>query len=259
MKFSISNTGSDNSFGEGLLRWDYVSDAPDARPDWALAWHSPASTGVGVVMLHGHGSHGDQMLQRPDRRFRLDYCRSRNCDFLTPNLRDNAWMCPEAVQDLHSLIEYAKGQFHWNKVIMAGSSMGATGNLIYAAQHPEQINAVISLGAASDLARYAEWCRERPNNWLITEIGNAIRDSYHDDIAAMDRHSACKNWQRLTMPVWLSHGGDDEIIPISESRRLVALLADKADFHYREIYGGDHDSPCSLFSENMDQALARLC
>jgi pimeloyl-ACP methyl ester carboxylesterase len=47
------------------------------------------------------------------------------------------------------------------------------------------------------------------------------------------------------MPVAVVHGTADDIIPVSQPRRLAAAVGDKTDFVYIEIPGGDHDSPLS--------------
>ena len=45
------------------------------------------------------------------------------------------------------------------------------------------------------------------------------------------------------MPIYFPHGGADEIIPVEQARMLAEKLKDKPDFFYKEIPGGNHDSP----------------
>ena len=52
---------------EDFSRIEYASTVDGLR-DWAMRREGAPGSPL-VVVLHGHGSHGDQMLQRPDRRF----------------------------------------------------------------------------------------------------------------------------------------------------------------------------------------------
>ncbi len=238
-------TVSGECFPDGLQRIDYRTDVDD----WATAYGQ--NTGeIGIVVLHGHGSHGDQLFIRADIRPRIDFMLKQGLGFLTPNLRDNAWMCPEAASDLAGLIRWAKAEFNWRKIILASGSMGGSGNLIFAMLHPELVDAVVALGAATDLRRYADWCAEQTKP-ICGEIRRAILTAYRQDNALLERHSVYRHAQRLTMPVWLRHGSDDAIIPVSEARALTQLIP----LNYQEIPGGDHDSPLHCWDECVDEAL----
>lgn len=235
-------------YPERLLRLEYGND-------WALALPGGKT---GVVVIHGHGSHGDQIFTRPDLKPRVPFMISKELGILSPNLRDNAWMSPEAAEDLTKLILYAKKQYGWEKIILCSGSMGGTSNLIYAGLHPELADGVVALGAASDLKRYVKWCDTRTDRPICGEIAAAIRTAYHDDESLMDRHSVCRNASKLTMPVFLYHGSADETIPVSESRCLTGLLAEKKNFHYGEIYNGNHDSPLPLFEQALSHVITYI-
>lgn len=233
-----------NNFPEGMLRLEYEND-------WALVY--PGGK-IGVVVIHGHGSHGDQIFTRPDMLSWGSFAISKGLGILSPNLRDNAWMSPEAADDLTELIQYAKEHYGWEKIILCSGSMGGTSNLIYAALHPKQIDGVVALGAASDLRRYVQWCECRTAP-VCREIAAAIRTAYRNDEKQMDRHSVCRNASKLTMPVFLYHGSADDMIPVSESRILAGLLAAKKDFYYGDIYNGDHDSPLPFFEQALSYVI----
>lgn len=235
-------------FPQGLLKFEYDGGIRD----WGYVY--PRSRrGVGVVVLHGHGSHGDQLYKRADIRGRVDYMLADGLGIMTPNLRGNAWMCPEAAADLRKLILWAKKDFGWEKIILASGSMGGTGNLIFAMRHPELADAVVALGAATDLPRYAEWLarQELP---VCGEIREAILTSYHHDAGLMNAHSVDRHPEKLTMPVWYAHGENDQLMPVNEARSLAAKLSHKDHFHFHEIPGGNHDSPLGLFEEYLDKA-----
>ncbi|MFA7158315.1 MAG: hypothetical protein WC299_03345 [Kiritimatiellia bacterium] len=57
------------------------------------------------------------------------------------------------------------------------------------------------------------------------------------------KHSAQQNPAKLSMPVYLSHGGADLIIPVEQSRGLAERMKGNRKFVYHEIPGGNHDSP----------------
>jgi pimeloyl-ACP methyl ester carboxylesterase len=232
----------DTAFPEGVLRLDYQSSV-DGRVDYAYVWPG-AKPDFWIVVIHGHGSHGDQLYTRPDIRDEwLPEFRKTGGGIITPNLRDNAWMSRAAAQDMHELLAWLREKYGLKQTLFCSGSMGGTSNLIYAVLHPEEVGAVIARGAASDLKSYRQWCshQERPG---VREIGEAVEAAYQSD-EEYENHSTYANAHKLTMPVYLIHGGADEAIPVEQARMLAAKLKDKADFFYDEIPGGNHDSPIS--------------
>jgi pimeloyl-ACP methyl ester carboxylesterase len=235
---------------DGVVRVEYASAVDGAR-DWALLW-PPKRDATWVVMVHGHGSHGDQLYTRPDIRDAwLPEFRRAGAGLLTPNLRDNAWMSPAAAADLRDLLAHARKVYGAKRFVFASGSMGGTSNLIYAALHPEDVAAVVALCPATDLASYYTWCREADEG-VRKEIADAIRRAYGGDprqrAAVYATHSALKHAERLTMPVFMAHGSTDAVIPVSQSRRLAGAMAEARDFVYVEVPDGDHDSPLPLMA-----------
>ena len=93
---------------ETVLRLDYESGV-DGISDWALLRPGGAARRTCAVVLHGHGSHGDQLYTRRDvRESWLRFYAGHGVTILTPNLRDNAWMSPAAAADLHALIGWVR-------------------------------------------------------------------------------------------------------------------------------------------------------
>lgn len=238
----------------GVLRLDYESGT---LADWALLWPPDSrSEGKWFVVIHGHGSTGDQLYTRPDiRDLWLTAFRRTGAGILTPNLRGNAWMCPEAISDLHGLLALVRERYGARRFYLASGSMGGTSNLIYAAAHPEDTAGVVALCPATDLASYYAWCRHR-NTGVLREIADAIEAAYRGNAdragVGYAASSALRHARRLTMPVFMAHGTNDDTIPVSQSRRLVGAMADSSNLVYQEIAGGDHDSPLKL----MPQAIA---
>jgi len=223
--------------------------AVDGREDWALLW-PPARGRTYLVCIHGYGSHADQLYTRADlRRDWWPEFQARGVGVLTPNIRDNSWMSPPAAADLRALLDYLRTEHRAERFVLFGGSMGGTSVLVYAVLHPEDMVGVGSLCPATDIAARHEWCKRYSCEALPAGISAAIAEAYGGTPAEIpevyDRHSCLAHADRLTMPVYLAHGDADEIIPISESRALAALLPART-LKYREIRGGGHDSPLAL-------------
>ena len=248
MKNISSSNVSGEFFPEGSKRVDYFSSV-DGIKDWAIM--CPGQTDVCIVKLHGHGSHGDQLFTRVDvRKFWLGILLEMNVTILCPNLLDNAWMCPAAVDDLSNLLDYMRSEHVIKKFILSSGSMGATGNLIYATRRPEDVHAVVALGAATDLSSFYDWCMRQPVGSVPMELGEAIENSYgckpEDNPSLFDKHSTLKNCDKLTMPVFFAHGAVDELIPVEQARQLAEKMQGRENFEYHEIPDGGHDSPCFI-------------
>lgn len=231
---------------EGLERLEYASSV-DGHADWAGVLPGADAT-TWVVCIHGHGSHGDQLYVRPDvREHWLPRWRARGCGILTPNLRDNAWMSPAAAADMHALVTWLRSERGARRLLFFSGSMGGTSNLIYATLHPEDVSGLAAMGAVSDLASYHSWCRTRKEPAVVAQIADAIERAYGgipaNRPAPYARHSTLAHADQLSMPVFLCHGADDKLMPISQSRDLAERMADRPNFRYVEIPGGNHDSP----------------
>jgi pimeloyl-ACP methyl ester carboxylesterase len=231
----------------------------DGREDWALA-ERPSLGEDWVVCLHGHGSSGDQIYTRTDIRDHwLSYYRKIGLGVLSPNLRGNAWMCPEAVTDLHYLLDLIRKEYTARKFCFISGSMGATGNLIYATIHPEDVAAVAALGFVSNIVSYHKWCCDYPDK-IRDEIRVAVESAYggrpEHVFERYGAHIVTQHADKLTMPVLLSHGSADKVIPVEQARELRQCLSGAPNVTYIEIEGGGHDAP--LFACGMPEWFDRL-
>lgn len=229
----------------GVLRLDYRSPV-DGAEDWALLW-PPERGRTWIVSLHGHGAQGDQLYVRPDLAAQwLPLLRGTGCGILTPNLRGDAWMAPPAAADLHDLLRRVRQEHAAERFVLVGGSMGGTGALIYASLHPEDVAGVAAVCPAADVGSYHDWCARQGDPPVLREIAAAIRAAYggtpQERPAVYERHSCLAHAERLTMPVFVAHGDRDEIIPVRQSRALVAACRG-AGLKCREVQGGGHDSP----------------
>jgi len=232
-------------FPQGTRRLDYESGV-DGVQDWALLLPGKNSH-LWIIVIHGHGAAGDQLYTHRDTRERsLPVFLKSGGGILTINLRGNSWMGPAAAVDMHALVGFLRVKYGMRKSIFCSGSMGGTCNLIYGALYPEDVSGIIARGAASDPATYFQWCRQRGKP-ILREIAAAIKNSYggtpSDTPETYRKHSALLNADKLVMPVFLSHGGADTIIPVEQSRTLADKMKHNKNFSYHEITGGNHDSP----------------
>lgn len=233
-------------FESEFERVEYESAADGFRDLYLV--HRVGNARICAVVLHGHGSTGDQLLTRPDiaenwTRFLL----KQNVSILSPNLRGNAWMKEAAVADLRQIIEAEREKNPWQKLLVVSGSMGGTGALIFAMRHPELVNGVGALGAATDPQSYLDWL-EPETGPILQEIRAALLAAYPTP-ESRETNSVLRHADRLAMPVCYLHGEADATIPVSEARALRDRLAGKPDFFYREIGDGNHDSPLPAFPE----------
>jgi pimeloyl-ACP methyl ester carboxylesterase len=232
-------------YPKSLEKINYTSDV-DGLKDWALILPGERKD-LWIIVLHGHGSRGDQLFIRKDiRKLWLDEFKSSGACILCPNLRGDSWMSPPAAEDLHGLISFLRSGRGLRRAVFCSGSMGGTGNLIYGILHPEDSSGIIARGAAADLEGYYTWCLEQKNT-ILHEIADAIRTSYGGDPEQKpeiyQKHSVIRHAESLDMPVALSHGEEDMTIPVGQARALASALSEKKDFFYQEIPGGSHDSP----------------
>ena len=247
-----------NGLPAGLRRLEYQS-AVDGIADWTLI-QPPANGTRWIVCIHGHGSSGDQLWTSPLTRPWLTVFHKHGGGILSPHLRGNSWMGPAATADLHWLLAIVRAEFGATHFDFVGGSMGGTSNLIYAGLHPADAASVVALCPATNLATYVPWCRQNSAP-LITEIADAIETAYGGSPATQSAvfttHSTLTNSTQLTMPVYLSHGEADTLIPVSQSRQLASVLAGAPVFRYEEIPGGDHDAPLAAAARALDWVLSQ--
>ena len=225
-------------------RIDFTSRI-DGKQDWMMV-HDAGPSSDTILSLHGHGSHGDQLLVRADMSMHIPLMESFGLSVISPNYRDNSWMSVPAVADLADFLAEWKSAHPGRRIFIVSGSMGGTGALIFAMRHPELIDGVGALGAATDLRRYAAWCRNFPEHFVIPEIGQAIEAAYTGD--EYELHNVCLHADRLTMPVLYYHGDQDQLIPTSEALALAEIMKGRPNFTLTLTPGG-HDSPLACYPD----------
>lgn len=235
------------------VKVEYFSKA-DQYKDWYMLHNAGKGTDC-IVYLHGHGSHGDQFFIREDFEERRAFVKKNNLSVISPNLRDNAWMGPAAAEDLYQILKENKQKYQWRRLLFMTGSMGATGALIFAVLHPELVDGLGLLGAATDIGSYREYCLNQHTYPIHKEIADAITANYPEE-SDYEKHSARKHAEKLTMPIRFYHGINDPVMPVTEMYELQALLKNHPDAQFHAV-PGEHDGPVPFFREALAGLLGK--
>ncbi len=239
-------------FPAGLLRLEYRSPA-DGLEDWSLVLPPANGGSTWIVCIHGHGSRGNQLYMRRDlKQYWLPAYLARGYGILTPTLRGNAWMSPQAVIDMDALLDWLRSHYGAKRFLFCSGSMGATSNLIYASLRPQNVDGIIARGAATDLPAYHAFCRvNQSSHPILQDIADSLEQSYggtpQQRLDLYMAHSPITHAMELKdIPIFMAHGSWDKTIPVSQGRKLAGLLTESSRFAYMEIPGGDHDAPLTF-------------
>jgi lysophospholipase L1-like esterase/pimeloyl-ACP methyl ester carboxylesterase len=171
-----------------------------------------------LIALHGHGSDRWQLIkdERSECRGLRDLAAEHQMIFVSPDYRaKTSWMGPLAEADALQILDDLHGQFRVRNVILAGGSMGGTAALTFAAMHPQCVDGVVSLNGTANLVEYPNFAD------AIAESFGGSREQKPDEYR---QRSAEFFPERLTMPVAVTTGGMDSLVPPDSVLRLVGRL-----------------------------------
>lgn len=227
----------------GTVKITYTS-AADGQEDWALFCPGDTSRNA-IVYLHGSFSSGDQLFTRQDiRAFWLSRILAGRHPLLSINMRGTSYMSPAATRDLTDLLDDCRREYRLSKIVLLGGSGGASSAMAYACVHPERVDGVIAMGMCDIVARL-NFARtsELPTLKKLAAAVFAAYGGTPEEVPAVYRaRSVLAQADKLCMPIVLTMGEKDALIPVVETRKVVAALKGKPRFQYREIPGGNHDS-----------------
>ena len=128
--------------------------------------------------------------------------------------------------------------------MLLGGSGGATSAIAYALVHPETVDGVIAMGMCDLLARldFARKSQIPVLQQLAKTVFAAYGGTPEEKPAPYQARSMLAHPDRLTMPVVLTMGEADPLIPVAETRKIAAVMKDKPHFVYHEVPRGNHDS-----------------
>ena len=194
------------------------------------AWFIPArggTPGPGVVLVHGWESGRDRTL--PYARF----LNAAGFHVLTFDVRGNGGNGPERLPisggeygaDAAAAMDALLRRPEVTTGGVVGHSLGGIGALLTAATDP-RVAAVVSVSAPADPTRLTRLTFRLahlplpdpiayPLAWLTTRVYLRPRRHRVADVSATTAAG------RITVPLLLAHGSDDEIVPIAHFERLV--------------------------------------
>lgn len=171
-----------------------------------------------LIALHGHGSDRWQFILDPRGECQgvRDVAAKHGLIVVSPDYRaKTSWMGPQAEADVVQIIADVKQRHRMGRVFIVGGSMGGTSALIFAALHPTLVAGVCSLNGTANMLEY-------------DGFQDAIRASYggtKTEVPDEYRKRSAELWpEKLTMPVAVTTGGQDAIVPPDSVLRLVRHL-----------------------------------
>ena len=185
-----------------------------------------------ILFLHGSGERGNDNYRQVTSGLGPALARFPNryrAIVVFPQCRyGREWYGDMELQALAAL-ESTIREFHGDRrrVSLTGVSMGGAGTW-YMARYRHRFAAVIPV--AGEVAR-------KPDDPFPTEVPPAIAAI----VSAPDPYATLAAEIGRT-PVWVFHGSDDDVIPVSEARNMVAALQRAGgDVRYTEYPGTGHE------------------
>ena len=230
-------------YPQGTVRLTYKSGFDEAE-DWALFLPGDTRRNT-IVYLHGALSYADQVFTRKDvRDFWLTRIMAGSHPLLSVNMRGTSYMSPPVTADLTDLLGYARQELGCTRFVLLGGSGGASSAMAYAVLRPEMIHGVIAMGMC-DLGVWLDFAA-RSEMPLLQKLAGIVFAAYggtpQEKPHLYEARSVLAHADRLTMPVVLTMGESDPIIPVEETRKIAAAMRDRTNFAYCEVPGGNHDS-----------------
>jgi len=171
-----------------------------------------------LIALHGHGSDRWQFIKnnRGECKAARDIAAKYHMIYVSPDYRARtSWMGPKAEADLIQIIHDLKAKYKIDKVFLCGGSMGGSSSLTFAAIHPELIDGVAAMNPA---ANHLEYNKFQPA--ISESFGGTKQEIPHEY-----KKRSAEYWpEKLTMPVSISVGGQDQLVPPDSARRLSNIL-----------------------------------
>ena len=231
------------AFPPGTVRITYRSGL-DGAEDWALFRPGDVKKNT-IVYMHGSFSHADQIFTRRDvREFWLTRVLAGGHPLLSVNMRDTSYMSPAATRDLTDLLDYCRASLGCERFVLLGGSGGASSAMAYAVVHPEKVHGVIAMGMC-DIFERLDFARKSPNP-VLQKLASTVFEAYGGTLEEKPElyqaRSVLAHVDQLAMPIILTIGEKDALIPVAGARKIAAAMKGKKNFTYHEIPGGNHDA-----------------
>jgi dipeptidyl aminopeptidase/acylaminoacyl peptidase len=221
-----------------------------------------------IVMQHG----GPYVRDEWDYNSRAQFLANRGYIVLQPNFRGSTGYGRDFVQkgegqwgrtmqdDLDDGVKWLvqQGKVDPKRVCIMGSSYGGYAALWAAARNPDIYRCAISFAGISDLAAMLRYDRR---SFSATRYHAAWREKVQGDKAFdLDTVSPLYAVDRISIPLLIAHGSDDENVPLSQSKKLHEALKKANKPHSYIVYEGEghgFDKPenATTFLERVDEFL----
>jgi len=133
----------------------------------------------------------------------------------------------------------ASGLADPDQICIVGFSYGGYAALAGAALTPDLYRCAVAGAPVTDFVEFLDFKRDFDDevyDYWVSLLGNP-----RSDLAEMQAYSPTYLADRITVPVFLFHGIDDESVPVDQSRRMArALEAAGADYRYSENSVTEH-------------------
>ena len=171
-----------------------------------------------LIGLHGHGSDRWQYIKDPRDECRVcrDAAAAHQMLFVSPDYRaSTSWMGPKAEADLLQILDELKARFKIGKVVICGGSMGGSSVLTFAALHPKLVHGVVSMNGTANHVQYDKF-----QDAIAASFGGGKRQ-----IPQEYKKRSAEFWpERFTMPLGITAGGKDQLVPPGSVLRLAAAV-----------------------------------
>ncbi|QDU79521.1 acyl-CoA esterase [Polystyrenella longa] len=171
-----------------------------------------------MIALHGHGSDRWQFIQSPrgECAAARDVAAKYGMIFLAPDYRaKTSWMGPTAEADVLQILEEVKAEYKIDKTLIMGGSMGGSSALTFTALHPERIDGVVALNGTANHLEYEQF-----QEFIAASYGGTKKE-----IPEEYKRRSAEYWpERFTMPIAMTTGGQDTLVPPESCQRLASIL-----------------------------------
>ncbi len=171
-----------------------------------------------LIVLHGHGSDRWQYVrqERDECRAARDVALAHRMIYVSPDYRAaTSWMGPLAEADLLQILAELRQRHQVRHVVLCGASMGGTSALIFAALHPDKIDAVVSQNGTANMLEFQQF---------LPAIAKSYGGTKEEREEEYRRRSPELFPHRFTMPIAFTVGGKDTVVPPDSVRRLAETL-----------------------------------
>jgi pimeloyl-ACP methyl ester carboxylesterase len=171
-----------------------------------------------LIALHGHGSDRWQYVrdQRDECRAARDTAAKLKMIFISPDYRaKTSWMGPKAEADLVQIIEKLRREYRVGRVFLVGGSMGGSAALTFGALHPDLVAGICSENGTANHLEYDQF-----QDAVAASFGGTKRE-----LPLEYKKRSAEYWPEvLTMPLAITAGGKDTVVPAQSVLRLAEVL-----------------------------------